>query len=322
MTTDASGARVSAERIERAAHGIDAAFLHTPQFPADQLRARLGFDVVLKVETVNPIRSFKGRGADFLLASLPAGVSAVACASAGNFGQGVAYAGRRRGVDVHVHASRNANPLKLQRMRELGAVVHVAGEDFDDAKDIAREEAAAAGRWYVEDGREPAIAEGAGTIAVELARGFPDLSHALVPVGNGSLISGVGRWLKRVSPATRIIAVGAAGAPTMHDAWRSGSLQAGGPPRTIADGIAARVPVPEALREMAEVVDDFLLVDDEVIVDAMRVLFADLGLIAEPAGAVGLAGALAHADSLAGARVAIPICGANLTHEQVRRWLL
>ena len=322
MTTDASGARVTTERIERAAHSIDAAFLHTPQFAADQLRARLGFDVVLKVETVNPIRSFKGRGADFLLASLPAGVSAVACASAGNFGQGVAYAGRRRGVDVHVHASRNANPLKLQRMRELGAVVHVAGEDFDEAKEIAAREAAGSGRWYVEDGREPAIAEGAGTIAVELARGFPDLSHALVPVGNGSLISGVGRWLKRVSPATRVIAVGAAGAPTMHDAWRSGSLQAGGPPRTIADGIAARVPVPEALREMAEVVDDFLLVEDEAIVEAMRVLFADLGLVAEPAGVVGLAAAIAHADALAGGRVAVPICGANLTHEQVRRWLL
>jgi threonine dehydratase len=322
MTTDASGARVSAERIERAAHSIDGAFLHTPQFAADQLRGRLGFDVVLKVETVNPIRSFKGRGADFLLSSLPAGVTAVACASAGNFGQGVAYAGRRRGVDVHVHASRNANPLKLQRMRELGAVVHVAGDDFDEAKEIARKDAAASGRWYVEDGREPAIAEGAGTIAVELARGFPSLSHVLVPVGNGSLISGIGRWLKRVSPATRVIAAGAAGAPAMHDAWRSGSLEAGRPPQTIADGIAARVPVAEAMREMAECVDDFLLVDDEVILEAMRLLFADLGLIAEPAGAVGLAAALAHADSLAGGSVAVPICGANLTQDQVRRWLL
>src|SRR5919199_1465763 len=162
MTTDASGARVSTERIERAAHSIDAAFLQTPQFPADQLRARLGFDVVLKGETVNPIRSFKGRGADFLLASLPAGVTAVACASAGNFGQGVAYAGRRRGVDVHVHASRNANPLKLQRMRELGAVVHVAGDDFDEAKEIAREDAAAGGQRLADQRDRPAIAEGAG----------------------------------------------------------------------------------------------------------------------------------------------------------------
>lgn len=322
MTADASAARVSTERIERAAQSIDRAFLQTPQFAADQLRARLGFDVVLKVETVNPIRSFKGRGADFLLSGLPAGVTAVACASAGNFGQGVAYAGRRRGVDVHVHASRNANPLKLQRMSALGAVVHVAGDDFDEAKEIACRDAEASGRWYVEDGREPAIAEGAGTIAIELARGFPDLSHVLVPVGNGSLISGIGRWLKSVSPATQVIAAGAAGAPAMHDAWRSGSLTAGGPPQTIADGIAARVPVAEAMREMAEVVDDYVLVDDEVIVEAMRVLFGDLGLVAEPAGAVGLAAAIAHAGELAGGRVAVPICGANLTPEQVRRWLL
>ena len=101
-----------------AARTIDRSFVHTPQFAADRLCARLGFDMVLKVETVNPIRSFKGRGTDFLLSRLPAGVTAVACASAGNFGQGIAYAGRRRDLEVHVHASRTANSLKVQRMRE------------------------------------------------------------------------------------------------------------------------------------------------------------------------------------------------------------
>jgi threonine dehydratase len=92
-------------------------FLNTPQFQSDSLSRRLEMELVLKIETVNPIRSFKGRGADFLAACLPAEPQALVCASAGNFGQGLAYAARKRGFRVVVFAAQSANPLKVERMR-------------------------------------------------------------------------------------------------------------------------------------------------------------------------------------------------------------
>src|SRR5215207_2354342 len=114
----AGPSRLAVERIARAAREIDPVFTGTPQFVSDALSARLGPRVLVKVETVNPIRSFKGRGTDFFCATRPAGGHAVA-ASAGNFGQGLAYAGRRRGIAVTVFAAESASPFKVERMRAL-----------------------------------------------------------------------------------------------------------------------------------------------------------------------------------------------------------
>lgn len=300
------------DRVRRAAEVIDPVFRDTPQFLADELRRPLGCDLVLKVETINPIRSFKGRGTDLLARSL--GEGPLACASAGNFGQGLAYAGRTHGRGVHVFAAKAANPLKLARMRALGAAVEVVDGDFDDAKGAA--EAAARERdWQlVVDGRDPEIAEGAGTLAVELARLGP-FDQVLVPVGNGSLICGVAAWLKHVSPETEVIAVGPTGAPVMERAWRTGEMAAGPPTETIADGLAARVPEPEAVELMRRVVDRFLLVDDELMLRAVRLLHDHCGLLTEPSGAAGIAGAIAIGDELRGHRVAVPLCGSNIAPE-------
>src|SRR5829696_3871843 len=132
--------RISLERIEAAARDIDPVFLHSPQWVCEPLGEELGARVALKTETLNPIRSFKGRGADWLAQNLPSGVSLI-CASAGNFGQAMAYACRARGVPLTVHAAENANPLKIARMRSMGARVVLGGEDFDAAKALAREAA-------------------------------------------------------------------------------------------------------------------------------------------------------------------------------------
>jgi threonine dehydratase len=204
--------------------------------------------------------------------------------------------------------------------------VRLAGDDFDAAKLAAREYAAelvAGGRnaVFVEDGAEPAIAEGAGSIAVELARWPEPIDELLIPVGNGALISGMARWFKGVAPATRITGVCAAGAPSMERSWRSGSLVVTDTVDTIADGIAVRIPAQLALDDMRTVVDEMVLVDDALILEAMRLLFDALGLVVEPAGAAGLAACLAERDRLRDATVAVPLCGGNLTTEQVRQWL-
>lgn len=310
----------TAAGIERAARVVDPVFLGTPQFELEVLNERLGLRLALKVETLNPIRSFKGRGTGFFVAGLEDAARPLACASAGNFGQGLAWACRARGIPLVVFAAENASPLKLERMRALGADVRLAGRDFDGAKAAAREHAERSGARFVEDGRDPRIAEGAGTIGLELDRDPEPFDALLVPLGNGALVGGIGTWFRAAAPATRIVGVVAAGAPAMQLSWRRGEVVETAAADTIADGIAVRVPVPAALAAMARVVDDVVAVSDERIVEAMRLAHELAGVVVEPAGAAGLAAALEHGERFAGRRLATPLCGGNLTAEQVRRW--
>lgn len=313
--------RLSLTRIEQATQVIDPLFLNTPQYRAEPLEAILGCRLLIKVETLNPIRSFKGRGASFSMAALPPTTTTVVCASAGNFGQAIAYAGRARGIRVIVYASLYANALKLERMRALGAEVRLAGEDFDTAKLEAKSFAAATGVPLMEDGLDPAIAEGAGTIALELLRYPEPIDDLLVPLGNGALITGVGRWSKAVAPTTQVIGVAATGAPSMVESWRSGRMVNYERINTIADGIGVRLPVPEAVADMHGTVDDTLLVEDRTILAAMRLIYEQLGLVIEPAGAVGIAALLAQPERFRGRFVATLLCGGNLTPQQMRDWL-
>ncbi|WP_225796355.1 threonine ammonia-lyase [Streptomyces aculeolatus] len=279
------------QHIEEAAGLIDPVFRDSPYVEDAALARRVGRDLALKLETLNPIRSFKGRGADYFMHELSAGQQVV-CASAGNFGQAIAYAGRARGIPVTVFCARAANPVKVDRMRELGADVVLDGDDFDAAKDAARAYAdGGADRLFVEDGHEPRISEGAGTIALELA---PMADTLLVPLGNGALIGGVACWAKARAPKTRIVGVCAAGAPSMAESWRRNAPFSTPQARTIADGVAVRVPVPAAVERMRGLVDDVVLVDDDQIREALRAVRDTVGLILEPSGALGVAAALHH----------------------------
>jgi threonine dehydratase len=303
-------AAVSIDNIREASRLIDPAFLNSPQFVSEPV----GANIVLKVETINPIRSFKGRGTDYLMHRLGDETRDLVCASAGNFGQGMAYACRKRGIRLTVFASETANPLKIERMRAFGANVELVAGDFDDAKDAARRD----GGLFIEDGLLGAIGEGAGTIAVELDSAQP-LDAVFVPLGNGALINGVGTWLKHHA-ATKVIAVCAASAPSMALSWRS-RRPVSAPSNTIADGIAVRVPVPEAVQLMESTVDDVMLVSDDEMRAAMRSLFYDAGLLVEPAGAAGLAAIAQRREEFSGKRVATILTGGNLTEQQVRDWL-
>jgi threonine dehydratase len=340
---------ISADRIAAAAAVIDPAFLRTPLLRGTPLDGRLGVELALKVETLNPIRSFKGRGTELLVAEMRAGRAGRAgpdagpgggpdggpgagplphlvCASAGNFGQGLARAGGRRAMRVTVFAAERANPLKVAAMRALGAEVRLGGADFDAAKDAARAHAAAVGAVYVEDGAWPEIAEGAGTLARELTEAADAggaFDAVLVPLGNGALATGVGAWLRHAAPRTRVVGVVAAGAPSMRLSFAAGRPVATAGADTIADGIAVREPVPYAVEAMAALVDEVVAVDDAAIVAAMRLVHEHVGLVVEPAGAAGLAALLAAdgAGRWRGARVATPLCGGNVTPEQSRGWL-
>ena len=312
--------RLKIENMRAAADVIDPVFLRTPQYHADSMSRLLGTKILVKVETANPIRSFKGRGAEFLASKISAGARLIT-ASAGNFGQAMAYACARRGIELTVYATVNANALKLERMRALGATVVLHGDDFDAAKMEAKCVAAATGVRMVEDGYEPATGEGAGTIGMELANAREEIDAVLLPLGNGALACGVGRYLKHARPKVRIVAVQSAGAPAMIESWRQKRVVTFDSMATIADGIGVRIPIPECVRDMEGIVDDGLFVQDVSLIEAMRRAHDHLGIVLEPSGAAGLAAILEHGERFAGQNIAVVLCGGNLTPEQTRLWL-
>jgi threonine dehydratase len=312
--------RVTLENIERAAGIIDPVFLRTPQFVCEPLGALLDVRIALKVETLNPIRSFKGRGADLLVSRAAADVPLIT-ASAGNFGQAMAYACRKRGIALTVYASVSANPFKIERVRALGARVVLHGRDFDEAKAEARRFAADSGSRLVEDGQDVETAEGAGTMGLEWLAFGRQLDALLIPLGNGALFNGIARVIKARSPATQMIAVQAVEAPAMIESWRAGRAIERESAGTIADGVAVRVPIDQALRDMDGLVDDAILVREPTIVEAMRLVHQHAGVVTEPSGSLGVAALIENRETFRGRLVGTVLCGGNLTAEQLAMWL-
>lgn len=312
--------RLKIDNIREAARLIDPVFLNTPRYHADSLSRLLGTKILVKVEIANSIRSFKGRGAEYLASKIVHG-SKLITASAGNFGQAMAYACETRNLGLTVYASINANPFKLARMRMLGATVVLHGEDFDEAKIEAKRVAGAVGVRMVEDGCDTETGEGAGTIGIELADFKEQIDAVLLPLGNGALACGVGRYLKDVRPGIRVVAVQSDGAPAMLESWRQKKVVRFDTISTIADGIGVRIPIPECVQDMEGIVDDGILVKDSTLIEAMRLAHEHLGVVLEPSGAAGLAAILENRDRFREQSVAVVLSGGNLTPEQMKLWL-
>jgi threonine dehydratase len=288
---------------------IDPVFLDSPLVRHPALDDALGCAITLKVETLNPIRSFKGRGTEAVLAALAPRPPAVVSASTGNFGQGIAWAARRRGIAATIHAPAGANPLKVEAMRRLGAAVHLAEPGRDEA-DAARQAAHDTGAPFIEDGAHREIAAGAGTIAQEMTAGGVRADIVLVQVGDGALVTGIGSWVKATSPGTRVVGVTSRNAPAMADSIAAGaSIERTAD--TIADGLSITRPVAGAVAQVAAAVDEILAVADETLLAAMRLLLRTAGLLAEPSGAAGIAALMEHRARFQGAAVAVLITGSN-----------
>jgi threonine dehydratase len=306
--------------IRAARRRIPPVLRHSPQYVHDGLTRRLGRPVVVKVETVNPIGSFKGRGAWLAIAGLVAdgalgGQREAVAASSGNFGLAVAYAARAHQVPAVIFAAEAANPRKIERIRQLGARVELTGHDFDAAREAAQQYAEGGDGLLLVDAEEPRITIGAGTIAVELTeavgRGeLPELAEVFVPVGNGALIVGMGTWLRHAAAQARVVGVQAAAAPSMTLSWRAGRPIETDTADTYAGGIATRVPVPEAVDQMRDVVDEMLLCTEDELRSAQAELTDALGITVEGAAAASWAAARQSTDSQ-GALVII-VTGANV----------
>src|SRR5436190_13447071 len=210
------GVRLRLDRVRAAVGEIDPAFLDTPALPCAPLGRALGCSVTLKVETLNPVRSFKGRGTETVAAvGRERGAPRLVCASAGNLGQALAYSGRRRGLEVTVVAARTANPLKLRQIAALGADIRLGGEDIEDARALAREIAEADDAYLVEDSLDLATCEAAGTIGLELVRDDPELDVVLVALGGGAMASGVGYTMRSLAADVEVIGIQPVGAAAM-----------------------------------------------------------------------------------------------------------
>ncbi|MFC5754863.1 threonine ammonia-lyase [Actinomadura rugatobispora] len=311
--------RLDTARIRAARQVIDPIFLDTPLYRCEALEPVLGCAVSIKLETANPVRSFKARGTE-LVASLLAGRAAV-CASAGNLGQALAWSGRGRGLDVTVVASRFAPAAKLDRIRALDARLELVDGDFDMARERAAAIARSDGIRLVEDSLDIETCEGAATIGLELVDAAPPFDAVLIALGGGALATGVGHVVKTWAPGVEVICVQPLGAPAMTHSWHQRRVVTTDSTDTIADGVAGRRPIPAVLDDLLVVADDAVLVREESIVAGMRMLLDHAGLVVEPSAALGIAAILEDRDRFADRHVATIVCGGNVDMDAYHRWV-
>jgi threonine dehydratase len=267
-------------------------------------------DVWLKREDEHELGAFKWRGALAVLERLR---QDVVTASTGNQGAAAAWAARRLDLRATVFVPRGASATKLALIRAQGAELREIDGDFDDAKDAGV--AYAADRMlFFEDGNEPAQLDGYAKIGEEIVEqlGSPPAA-AIVPVGNGALFAGVGRAL---GPSVHRVAVAAEGAPVMYESWRAGRVVESDRCETIADGLAVRVAIPQAVEWLRETADEFLLVSEEALMRAVA-QFWDAGIRAEPAAAA----ALAALPNVRERPVVLVVTGRNIDDELLQRCL-
>jgi threonine dehydratase len=297
--------------------------IESPLDFARRLSARVENTVLLKREDLQPVFSFKVRGAynKIAQASRAAIERGVICASAGNHAQGVALAARKHGLDATIVMPKTASAIKVEAVAAFGAEVVLEGLTYDDANRYALELAAKSGREFVHPFDDPDVIAGQGTIALELERQWDEPPTAIfVPIGGGGLIGGIGAYVKQRHPGVRIV-----GVEPFESASMERSLRAGVPVTldhvgAFADGVAVRRVGDETFRLAREVVDEVVLVSTDEICAAIKDIFEDSRVIVEPAGALGVAGLkrwLARNPARAKTLVAIN-SGANMSFGRLR----
>ncbi len=276
----------------------------------------------LKCENLQRTGSFKIRGAYTRIARLDAAQRAhgVVAASAGNHAQGVALAAQTLGIASTVFMPAQAALPKVAATRGYGADVHLVGETVDDAIAAANAFAERTGAVLVHPFDHPDIIAGQGTVGLELLEQVPDVRSVLVGTGGGGLLGGIAAAVKGLRPDVEVIGVQSAAAPAAYHAWKTHDLAAG-EMATVAEGLATRVPFELPQRILWELLDTFVLVSEEEIRTATRLMIEGTRNLVEPAGAAPLAAAHRLRERLAGQRVALILSGGNITLDQLRRVL-
>ena len=249
--------------------------------------------VHLKLETDLPTGSFKPRGALYALATnlRRRKIAEVTASSTGNHGAAVAYAGKVLGVPATIFLPTNPNPVKREKILALGARIVESG-----AEDLAQQASEYSRRpevYFLNDATDPDLPAGPGTIGLEIAEQIPEVSTIYVPMGDTALIRGLAAAAKQIIPKVKVIGVQAERAPSYYLSWKQGSAIPTDTCDTCADGLATRTPDAENVRIIRELVDDVVLVSEDQMLGAIRHLYEQEGVLAEPAGAAATAAFLA-----------------------------
>jgi threonine dehydratase len=280
----------------------------------DEIELAAGTRPILKLELFQHAGSFKPRGAlcNMLALSREQLARGVTAMSAGNHAMAVGYAARALGTTAKVVMPRTANPARVEACRRYGAEV-VLVDDVHAAIAQVQEIEAGEGRTAVHPFEGPLTALGTATLGLELCAQAPNLDAVVVPIGGGGLCAGVAAAVKQISPRTLVFGVEPEGADTMHRSFRSGKPETIDKVRTIADSLGAPYSAPYSFALCRRFIDELVMVDDEQIKSALRLLFRTAKLAVEPAGAASTAALCGPLrERLAGKRVALIVCGANI----------
>jgi threonine dehydratase len=300
--------------IKKAAAAIAGAVAPTPTIPAPALSARAGAEIYLKLETLHRTGSFKERGAFNKLLTLrpEQRASGVIAMSAGNHAQGVAYHAGRLGIPATIVMPEATPFTKIDRTEAFGATVVLKGESLSAAATAALALANERRLAFIHPYDDPAVVAGQGTVALELLAERPDLDTILVPIGGGGLVSGIAVAARAIRPAIEIVGVQSALYPAMSRLMRGEASSTPAEPTTLAEGIAVKEPGQLTRSIVKALVSDILLVDEAAIENAVKILLEDQKLIAEGAGAVGVAAVLAEKERFRAKKVAIIVSGGNI----------
>ena len=286
------------------------------RYPA--LDAMTGAQVWVKHENHQPVGAFKVRGGVNLVSQLGADERrrGVITASTGNHGQSVAYAADLFGVRAVICVPEQANPVKVESMRALGAEVIYYGRDFDEARGHCEKQATEHSYRYIHSGDEPSLIAGVATATVEILESQPDTEVIVVPVGGGSGAAGACVVAKAVRPSIEVIGVQSEAAPAAYRSWQAGTLVED-TTSTFAEGLATRTAFELPQRILRDLLEDFVLVSEDALRAATRVMIEKTRNLVEPAGAAALAAVLGAPQRFAGRKVAIVCSGGNISPAQL-----
>lgn len=311
--------------VLRAKQNIAPHLPRTPLFKYPALDAATGLDLYVKHENYQPIGAFKVRGGINLVSQLSDEEKArgVISASTGNHGQSIAYAARLFNVPATIVVPENANPVKVDAMRALGANIIFHGPDFDAAREHCEMLAEEKHLRYVHSGNEPQLIAGVGTHTLEILEDVPDVDVIIVPIGGGSGAAGACITAKAVNTRIRVIGVQAEKAPAAYKSWKNRALLQD-TNATFAEGLATRTAFALPQKILWDMLDDFVLVSEDAMRAAIVMYLQKAKTLSEGAGASSLAGALQLREQLVGSpgeprkKVALILSGGNITPEQLR----
>ncbi|MGH9746980.1 MAG: threonine ammonia-lyase [Candidatus Acidiferrales bacterium] len=280
-----------------------------------------GAQVSLKLEIENPTATFKVRGALNAVhhRAQPSRLEGIVTSSTGNHGAAIAYAAREMNIPARIYLPEKPNPVKRDRIAQLGADIVEAGRDLEESRQHAAKFARARGWPLIVDVDDPSIAAGAATIACEILEQAPTTDVIVIPVGDSNLIRGVAFAAKQIRPAVRIIGVQAEKAPAYYQSWKERRALNTESADTIADGLATRTTTDDNVRQLIELVNDVRLVSDDEMLRAIVHLLLNEHTVAEPAGAAATAALLKSGKEFAGKNVVLLVTGANIAPDILRR---